>query len=180
MLKNIYTEQIAPKLQKELDLKSIMAVPRIIKVVIDMGVGEGSKNKEIIQNLSKDLGIITGQRPQIRQAARAISGFGTRKGDPIGIRVTLRGARMYGFLEKLIKIVLPRLRDFRGIPRGSFDGWGNYTLGIRDHTIFPEIETSAAKSWGLGITVVTTTKNNEEAMRLFEELGMPFEKGVAK
>lgn len=180
MLKNIYTEQIAPKLQKELDLKSIMAVPRITKVVIDMGVGVGSKDKEIIQNLAKDLAIITGQRPQIRQALRAISGFGTRKGDPIGVRVTLRRARMYGFLEKLIKVVLPRLRDFRGVPKTSFDGRGNYTLGTRDHTIFPEIETSSAKPWGLGITIVTTAKNNEEARRLLEELGMPFEKGEAR
>src|SRR3989344_2225704 len=110
--------EIRAKLQKELGVESPMAVPRVIKVVIDMGIGEGSKNKEIVQNLSKDLRLITGQAPQVRQARRAISGFGTRIGDPVGLRVTLRKGKMYGFLEKLIKIVLPRLRDFRGVPRG--------------------------------------------------------------
>ena len=176
MLRNIYSEQIRPKLQNDLGFKSIMSVPKVTKVVVDMGVGEGSKNKEIFANLSRDLSLIVGQKAQIRVARQAVSGFGTRKGDPIGLRATLRGVRMYDFLEKLIKIVLPRLRDFRGVSRNSFDGRGNYTLGMTDHTIFPELENSSARPWGLGITIVTSAKNDEDAMKLLEELGMPFEK----
>lgn len=175
-LQTTYREEIRPKLGRELG-GSIMSVPCLTKIVIDMGVGVGAKNKEVLEKLAKELGVIVGQKPQVRLATRAISGFGTRKGDPIGLRVTLRGARMYNFLDKLIKIVLPRLRDFRGVPRSSFDGRGNYTLGITDHTIFPEVDMSAARPWGLGITIVTTSKNDEQALRLLEEIGTPFEKG---
>lgn len=176
MLKNTYVEQIRPKLQNELGL-GIMAVPKIEKVVLDMGVGEGTKNKELVESLGQDLTVITGQKAQVRKAARAVSGFGVREGDPVGLKATLRGVKMYDFLEKLIKIVLPRVRDFRGIKRTSFDGWGNYTLGLTDHTIFPEIEFGrSAKPWGLGITIVTTTPDDKKAEKLLEELGMPFEK----
>ncbi len=173
-----YIEGIRPKLVEELELKNVMAAPSISKVVVDMGVGEGARNKELVEQLTRDLALMTGQKPQTRAARKAISGFNTREGDLVGIRVTLRRGRMYDFLEKVIKIVLPRLRDFRGISRKAFDGRGSYTLGMLDHTIFPEVEVGkSGRPWGLGITIVTTTKDDRQAMKLLEEIGMPFEKG---
>ncbi|MBI4058068.1 50S ribosomal protein L5 [Candidatus Microgenomates bacterium] len=176
-LQIVYKEQIMPKLKEELGVKSVMSVPRLVKIVVDMGIGEAADNREILDRAREDLALITGQRPEIRGARRAIAGFVTRRGSPIGLRVTLRGKRMYGFLEKLVRIVLPRIRDFRGVRVSSFDGKGNYTLGVEEYVVFPEVDVAkAGKSRGLGITIVTTAKSNESAKRLLEELGMPFEK----
>lgn len=176
-LQTTYREEIRPKLVKELGVGSIMAVPRVEKVVVDMGVGEGARSRELVEGLSRDIASITGQKPQIRRAKKAVSGFGTRAGDAIGLRITLRGTRMYDFVEKLTKIVLPRVRDFRGVSRSSFDGRGNYSLGFTDHTIFPEVDTGSVRPWGMGITIVTTARSDGDAQKLLEELGMPFGKG---
>lgn len=177
-LQDLYQKEIKSKIQKELSINNVMAIPDLVKVVVDAGVGTGATNKEIVDKVREDLAKITGQIPQIRGARVAIAGFGIRRGSPVGLRVTLRGKRMWAFLEKLIKIVLPRIRDFRGIKLSSFDGGGNYSIGIEDYTIFPEISVGkVGKSNGLGITIVTTINNKEWAKRLLEELGMPFEKG---
>lgn len=176
-LQTIYQEQVKPKFTQELRIKNPMAIPRVEKVVVDMGVGEGAKNKELLEQLTKDLALITGQKPQLRRARIAVSGFGIRKNDPVGLRVTLRSGKMYAFLEKLFSVVLPRLRDFRGVKLSAFDKRGNYTLGLSEHTIFPEVDLAkSAKSWGLGITIVTTAQSDGHAKVLLETLGMPFEK----
>lgn len=176
-LKEKYQKEIVPKLKNEFGLKSNLAVPRVEKVVVNMGIGDAVKDSSLVEKAAVDLAQITGQKPQIRRAKQAVSGFGIRKGDTVGLRVTLRGARMYDFLEKLFKVVLPRLRDFRGVSNKSFDGTGNYTLGIYEHTVFPEIDLGKVeKLRGLELTIVTNTKTPVLAKRLFEELGMPFEK----
>lgn len=176
-LKEKYQKEIVPKLKNEFGLKSNLAVPRVEKVVVNMGIGDAVKDSSLVEKAAADLAQITGQKPQIRRAKRAVSGFGIRKGDTVGLRVTLRGARMYDFLEKLFKVVLPRLRDFRGVSNKSFDGTGNYTLGIYEHTVFPEIDLGKVeKLRGLELTIVTNAKTPVLAKRLFEELGMPFEK----
>lgn len=176
-LKEKYNKEISPVLEKEFDIKNKMAIPRIKKIVVNMGVGDLSKEKTAREALAKDMATITGQTPSERLAKLSIATFGIRAGMPVGLTSTLRGARMYDFLEKLNSIALPRLRDFRGISLKGFDKSGNYTLGLSEHTIFPEIDLAkVTKSWGIQITIVTNAGNPERAKRLLELMGMPFEK----
>lgn len=183
-LKERYEKVIVPKLNQEFGVSSPLAVSRVLAVVVNMGIGKelsASGSKDVIDRASQDLAAITGQKPQVRTARRAISGFGIRRGSIVGLRVTLRGKRKYDFLEKLFNIVLPRMRDFRGLPIRSFDGRGNYTLGIKENTVFPEIDLGKVdKVRGLEVTIVTNAGDDAKAKRLLEELGMPFEKGVEK
>lgn len=176
-LKDKYKKEIVPQLVKEMGLKNRLAVPRVEKIVLNVGLGEALRDKAVIDNVSKQLALISGQKPAVTVARRAIAGFKLRKGNLIGLKVTLRGERMYNFLEKLIKIALPNVRDFRGISKKSFDGHGNYTLGIEEQVIFPEMEFSKVdKTRGLEMTIVTTARNDKEGARLLELLGMPFKK----
>lgn len=154
-----------------------MSVPKLVKVVVNCGMGEALKDKKTLEKMSTQLSLITGQKPHVRVAARAISTFKLRAGDAIGLRVTLRGKRMVDFVRRLVAIALPRVRDFRGIPVRGFDGRGNYTLGISEQTIFPELPYSLVdKTRGFEVTFVTTATNNEEGKKLLTELGLPFEK----
>ena len=174
-LKEHYTKEVRKKLQDEFGIKNPMAVPKIEKVVLNMGVGEAIQNIKVLDNAVEELATITGQKPVVTKAKKSIASFKLREGQSIGARVTLRGEKMYEFLDRLINIALPRVRDFRGVPTKSFDGRGNYTLGIRDHLIFPEIDpVKVDKSKGMNITIVTTAKNDEQARFLLRELGMPF------
>ena len=176
-LKELYTKEVRKRLQDEFKIGNIMAVPKIEKVVLNMGVGEAIQNAKILDNAVEELATITGQRPVITRANKAIAASKLREGVPIGAMVTLRGEKMYEFLDRLISVALPRVRDFRGVPAKSFDGRGNYTLGIRDHLIFPEIDpVKVDKSKGMNITIVTNAKNDEQARFLLRELGMPFGK----
>lgn len=177
-LKQKYESEVAPRLAEEFQIKNKMAIPKISKVVVNMGVGEIASNKELKENMIRDLATMTGQKPSIRTAKVSIATFGIRRGMPVGVAVTLRGVRMYDFLDKLFSIVLPRLRDFRGVSVKSFDQKGNYTLGVGEHTVFPEIDiakVSAPRS--LEITIVSNSQNPQKGKRLLELLGMPFEKG---
>ena len=172
-----YQKEVAPKLAEEFGVKNVMAVPKLSKVVVNAGVGEVAKNQQGLDALRRDLGQILGQTPSVRQAKKSIATFGIRTGMPVGLSATLRGERMYSFLDRLFSIVLPRLRDFRGISTKGFDKFGNYTLGFAEHTVFPEIDSSkAAPAHGLEITVVTTAKDMQESKRLLELLGCPFTK----
>src|SRR4051794_33966896 len=174
-LKELYAKEVRKKLQDEFKIENIMAVPKIEKVVLNMGVGEAIQNIKILDNAVEELATITGQKPVVTKAKKSIASFKLREGQSIGTRVTLRGEKMYEFLDRLINVALPRVRDFRGVPTRSFDGRGNYTLGIRDHVIFPEIDVAKVdKSKGMNITIVTTAKNDEQARFLLRELGMPF------
>lgn len=175
-LKQKYEKQIVPSLMKEFSIKNKMATPRIEKVVVNSGVGDLSKNKEAREQVTNDMATITGQLPSTRPARISVAGFGIREGMPVGMKVTLRGNKMYDFLEKLFSIVLPRLRDFRGVSLKSFDKQGNYSLGIRDYTVFPEIDPSKSSGRGLEITIKTNVVDKKKAKRLLELLGMPFEK----
>jgi large subunit ribosomal protein L5 len=176
-LKEKYTKEVRKKIQDEFKIKNPMAVPKIEKVVLNMGVGEAIQNAKILDSAVEDLTTIVGQKPVITKAKKSIANFKLREGQSIGTVVTLRGERMYEFLDRLINIALPRVRDFRGVPAKSFDGRGNYTLGIRDHLIFPEIDVAKVdKAKGMNITIVTTAKNDEQARFLLRELGMPFGK----
>ncbi len=176
-LKQKYFSEVTPALTKEFDIKNKMAVPKITKIVINTGLGEMIKDKGLKDIVSKDIATITGQMPSVRRAKVSIATFGIRAGMPVGLSVTLRGVRMYDFLDKLISITLPRLRDFRGVPLKSFDKSGNYTLGFTEHTVFPEIDQSkAGKPQGMEITIVTSTKDPAKARKLLELIGMPFEK----
>ena len=176
-LKTKYNKEVVPELAKEFDIKNKMAVPKVEKVVVNMGAGEMIKNKELGQSLSRDLAAITGQKPSTRLAKVSIATFGLRRGMPVGLSVTLRGGRMYHFLDKLFSIVLPRLRDFRGVGLRSFDARGNYTLGLTEQTVFPEVDVTRVSSpHGLEISIVTNAGSPEKARRLLELLGMPFEK----
>lgn len=172
-----YVKEVAPKLKEEFSIENAMAIPKIEKVVVNMGVGEMIKNKELGPTLSKDLAAITGQKPSTRLAKVSIATFGLRRGMPVGLTVTLRGVRMYDFLDKLFSIVLPRLRDFRGVPTKSFDARGNYTLGLTEHTVFPEVDvTKVSVPRGLEISIVTNAGEREKAKRLLTLMGMPFAK----
>lgn len=172
-----YQKEIVPQLMKETGIKNPLAVPKVERVVLNVGLGEALKDKGVLDRVGKQLAMISGQKPVVTLARKSIAGFKLRKGDPIGLKVTLRGEKMYNFLEKLIAIVLPRIKDFRGVSPKSFDGFGNYTLGIREDIVFPELEsTEARKSTGLEITMVTTAKDDKEGRRLLELLGMPFKK----
>ena len=174
-LKEKYTKEVRKKLQDQFGIKNPMAVPKIEKVVLNMGVGEAISNIKVLDNAVDELATITGQKPVVTRAKKSIASFKLREGQAIGTMVTLRGEKMYEFLDRLINIALPRVRDFRGVPTKSFDGRGNYTLGIRDHVIFPEIDVAKVdKSKGMNITIVTTAKNDEQARFLLRELGMPF------
>ena len=155
-----------------------LAAPKVEKVVVSVGLGEAAQDKKVIEPASQDLMVITGQKPKLTRARVAIAGFKLREGDPVGLMVTLRGKRMYDFLEKLFKIVLPRMRDFKGVSSKSFDGQGNYHLGITEQIVFPEIDYAKVdKIRGLQITIVTNIKADEQARKLLEKLGMPFEHG---
>jgi large subunit ribosomal protein L5 len=174
-LKEQYTKEVRKKLQDEFGIKNPMAVPKVDKIVLNMGMGEAIQNSKILDSAVDELGQITGQKAVITKAKKSIAAFKLREGVAIGTMVTLRGEKMYEFLDRLISMALPRVRDFRGLPSKSFDGRGNYTLGIRDHLIFPEIDiTKVDKSKGMNITIVTTAKNDEQARFLLKELGMPF------
>lgn len=165
------------KLKEELGIKNTLALPRLLKIVINVSLGEALTNKNAIEQTLKQVAVITGQKPIVTHAKRDISSFKLRKGDAIGVKVTLRGSRMYDFLEKLIKITLPRIRDFRGLPLGSFDGKGNYTLGISEQIVFPEIEYSEVdKARGLEISIVTSGRDKNQTMKLLEIFGLPLVK----
>jgi len=175
--KELYNEQIKDALMKKFNYKSVMEVPKLEKIVVNMGVGEAAHDSKFIEAAAKDLEIVTGQKPVITKARKSIAGFKLREGQSIGAKVTLRGEKMYIFMEKLIKVALPRVRDFRGVPRTSFDGRGNFTLGIKEQAIFPEIEyDKILKLRGMDIIFVTTAKTNEEALELLDGFGMPFRK----
>jgi large subunit ribosomal protein L5 len=176
-LKERYQNEVRKKLQDEFQIKNPMAVPKIEKVVLNMGMGEAIANAKILDTAVEELTTITGQKPVITKAKKSIASFKLREGQSIGTMVTLRGEKMYEFLDRLINIALPRVRDFRGVPTKSFDGRGNYTLGVRDHLIFPEIDAGKVdKSKGMNITIVTTAKDDEQARSLLRELGLPFAK----
>lgn len=176
-LKDQYTKEIVPKLASEFAIVNPMAVPKLVKMVVNCGMGEALKDKKVLEKMIQQLAVITGQKSSITRAKRAISTYKLRAGDPIGLKVTLRGKRMYDFITKLIAIALPRVRDFRGVPNWGFDGHGNYTLGIAEQTIFPELEYSLVdKIRGFEITLVTSSDTDEHAKRLLELFGLPFEK----
>lgn len=174
-LREKYKNEIAPALAKEFEIKNPMAIPRIEKVVVNMGLGEASANAKVLDVATEELKSITGQKPVITKAKKSIAAFKLRQGMSIGTMVTLRGDRMFEFLDRLISVALPRVRDFRGISGKAFDGRGNYTLGIREQLIFPEIDfNKVEKSRGMNISIVTTAKNDDEARSLLRALGMPF------
>lgn len=174
-LKERYEKQVIPILTKEFGIANPMAVPRIEKVVLNMGVGEAISNVKIVEQAAEELTRIAGQRAVITRARRSIASFKLREGMPIGCRVTLRGERMYEFLDRLLNIALPRVRDFRGVPTRAFDGRGNYTLGVRDHLIFPEVDPGKVdKSKGMNVTICTTAGTDDRARVLLRELGLPF------
>lgn len=176
-LQEKYQKEVKVALAKEFDIKNTFAVPKVEKVVINMGIGSISKNQQQIDALKKDLAAVTGQLPSTRNAKVSIASFSLREGMPVGLSATLRGERMYSFLDRLFSIVLPRLRDFRGVSLKSFDKMGNYTLGFDEHTVFPEIDsTKSASAHGFEITIVTTAKDVEQSKRLLELMGMPFQK----
>lgn len=177
-LKERYQKEVVPTLMGEYGYENVMQAPRLEKIVINIGLGEAIKNPRALEAAERDLAAISGQHPVISRAKRSISGFKVRTGMPIGMMVTLRGDRMYDFFDRLVNATLPRIRDFQGTPRNSFDGRGNYTLGIREQIIFPEIEYDKVdKVRGMEISIVTTARTNEEGRRLLELLGMPFQRG---
>jgi large subunit ribosomal protein L5 len=170
-----YQKEVAPALQKEFGYRNVMAVPRIQKVVVNMGLGEATQNAKIVDTGADEVARITGQKPVTTRAKKSIAQFKVRKGMPIGAMVTLRGERMWEFLDRLIAVALPRVRDFRGVSPRGFDGRGNYTLGLRDQLLFPEIDyMKVDKARGMNISVVTTAKTDEESRKLLQLLGMPF------
>lgn len=170
-----YRKEIAPALVKEFNYTNAMQVPHVDKIVVNIGIGEALSNAKALDAAVKDVTTITGQKPVIRKAKKSIATFKLREGNAIGVKVTLRGDRMYWFLDRLMSAALPRVRDFRGVPRDAFDGRGNYTLGLREQLIFPEIDYDAIdKLRGMEITIVTSAKNDEEARRLLQLMGMPF------
>ncbi len=174
-LKEKYDKEVIPALTKEFGYKNVMAVPKIEKVVVNMGLGEATANAKIIDTGSDELARITGQKPVARRAKKSIAQFKVRKGQPVGTMVTLRGERMWEFLDRLMSIALPRVRDFKGVSAKGFDGRGNYTLGLRDQLLFPEIDyMKVDKARGMNVSVVTTAKTDQEARKLLQFIGMPF------
>ena len=174
-LKDRYDEEIAPALKERFGIENPMRIPRLEKIVVNMGVGEASQNSRALDGAIEDLAKITGQKAQMRRARKSIAGFKIREGMPVGARVTLRGERMWEFLDRLVSVALPRVRDFRGVNPNAFDGHGNYALGLREQLIFPEISYDAIDTTrGLDVAVVTTTESDEEARELLRLLGMPF------
>ena len=175
--KDLYNNEIKKSLMEKFNYSSIMEVPKLSKIVINIGVGDGSHDAKFIEAAAKDLEAIAGQKPVITKAKKSIAGFKLREGQAIGVKVTLRGESMYNFFEKLIKVSLPRVRDFRGVSKKAFDGKGNYTLGIKEQIIFPEINyDEILKLRGMDIVFVTTAKTNDEAFELLSGFGMPFRK----
>lgn len=176
-LKERLVKEISPALMSKFNYKSVMQVPKIEKVVVNMGVGDAVANAKALDNAVEELATITGQKPVITRAKKSIAGFRLREGMPIGAKVTLRGERMYEFLDKLISVSLPRVRDFRGVSKKAFDGRGNYTLGVKEQLIFPEIDyDKVSKVRGMDIVIVTTANTDEEARELLTQIGMPFQK----
>ena len=174
-LREKYQQEVVPALRKEFGYTSVMAVPKITKVVVNMGLGEATQNAKIVDTGADELGRITGQKPVVTRAKKSIAQFKVRKGMPIGTMVTLRGVRMWEFLDRLIAVALPRVRDFRGVSPKGFDGRGNYTLGLKDQLLFPEIDyMKVDKARGMNISVVTTAKTDEESRKLLQLLGVPF------
>jgi large subunit ribosomal protein L5 len=174
-LKDRYTKEVAPALKKEFGYKNVMAVPKIEKVVVNMGLGEATQNAKIVETGADEVMRVTGQKPVVTRAKKSIAQFKVRKGMPIGAMVTLRGERMWEFLDRLMSIALPRVRDFRGVSPRGFDGRGNFTLGLKDQLIFPEIDyMKVDKARGMNVSVVTTAKTDEESRKLLQLLGMPF------
>jgi large subunit ribosomal protein L5 len=174
-LRERYEKEVTAALKKEFGYTNVMAIPKITKVVVNMGLGEATQNAKIVDTGADELGRITGQKPVITRAKKSIAQFKVRKGMPIGTMVTLRGERMWEFLDRLIAVALPRVRDFRGVSPKGFDGRGNYTLGLRDQLLFPEIDyMKVDKARGMNVSVVTTAKTDEEARKLLQFIGMPF------
>ena len=174
-LKERFRKEVAPVLMKEFELSNPMAVPHLHKIVVNMGVGEATQNAKVLDPAVNELGQITGQKPVVTRAKKSIAAFKVRENMPIGAMVTLRGDRMYEFFDRLVSVVLPRVRDFRGVSTKSFDGRGNYTIGLRDQLIFPEIDYSRVdKQKGMNVTIVTTAANDNQARTLLKHLGMPF------
>lgn len=174
-LRETYREQVVPALMKEFGYGNLMQVPRLERIVLNVGMGEAIQNVKLLESASAELGIITGQKPITTRAKKAIAGFKLRQGMPIGAKVTLRSRRMWEFLDRLISLALPRIRDFRGVSPKAFDGRGNYTLGLKEQLIFPEIEyDTVASIHGMDITIVTTARTNDEGKALLKHLGMPF------
>ncbi|MCG7343288.1 50S ribosomal protein L5 [Sporosarcina sp. ACRSL] len=176
-LKEKFSKEITPALMSKFEYTSVMQVPKVEKIVINMGVGDAVQNSKALDAAVEDLSIISGQKPVVTKAKKSIAGFRLREGMPIGAKVTLRGERMYEFLDKLISISLPRVRDFRGVSKKAFDGRGNYTLGVKEQLIFPEIDyDKVSKVRGMDIVIVTTANSDEEARELLTQFGMPFQK----
>ncbi|MGF1460675.1 MAG: 50S ribosomal protein L5 [Leptolyngbyaceae cyanobacterium] len=174
-LKAFYQEKVVPKLMEQFEYKNIHQVPKLVKVTVNRGLGEASQNAKALEASVAELATITGQKPVVTRAKKAIAGFKIRQGMPVGTMVTLRSERMYAFLNRLINLTLPRIRDFRGVSGKSFDGRGNYTLGLKEQLIFPEIEyDSIDQIRGMDVTIVTTANTDEEGRALLKELGMPF------
>ena len=176
-LKAHYEKEVAPALRKEFQYSSIMAIPKLAKIVINMGMGEATQNAKILDGAALQLGQITGQKPVITKAKKSIASFKLRAGQSIGVCVTLRGDRMYEFFDRLVNVALARVRDFRGVSAKSFDGRGNYTLGLHDQLLFPEIDYAKVdKAKGMNVTIVSTAENDNEARELLKQMGMPFRK----
>jgi len=174
-LKQKYLEQVRAELQKRLGYKNIMQVPKLERVIVNVGVGDAISNPKLLEVGTEELSVITGQRPVIRRAKKSISNFKLRAGMAIGASVTLRGRRMYEFFDRLVNVAIPRIRDFRGLPKKSFDGRGNYTMGLEEQIMFPEIDyDKVQKIRGMNVTIVTTAETDREAYELLKELGMPF------
>lgn len=178
-LREKYLKEVQPKLKEELKLTTVMSVPRLDKIVINVGLGEAKDNAAILEKVVKDLRALAGQKPVVTKAKKSISNFKLSKGQSIGAKVTLRNERMYQFLDKLMSIVLPKVRDFRGLPTTPFDGRGNYTLGLKEQALFPEVsvQSTGEKTRGLEVSIITTADSQEQGKRLLELLGMPFKKG---
>jgi large subunit ribosomal protein L5 len=176
-LQDFYQKDVIPALTKEFGFKNVMQVPRMQKIVVSMGVGEAVANAKLVDAAMSDLGLITGQKPRLNRARVSVAAFKLREGMPIGCKVTLRGERMYEFYDRLVNLSLPRIRDFRGVPTRGFDGRGNYTLGIKEHIIFPEIDyDKIVQAFGMDITIVTSARTDEEALALLTHMKMPFRK----
>ncbi|CAD7288433.1 50S ribosomal protein L5 [Campylobacter majalis] len=177
-LKDKYKESIIPALTKEFDIKNPMLVPALEKIVISVGANDSAKDQKILQNMADTISLIAGQKAIVCNAKKSVAGFKVREGFPVGIKVTLRKERMYAFLDKLISVALPRVKDFRGLPRNGFDGRGNYNFGLTEQLMFPEVEyDKILRTHGMNITVTTTAKNDKEAFKLLELFGVPFAKG---
>jgi large subunit ribosomal protein L5 len=176
-LKIFYQDTIVPKLKEQFGYKNLHQVPKVVKITVNRGLGEASQNAKALESSISELSTITGQKPVVTRAKKAIAGFKIREGMPVGVMVTLRSERMYSFLDRLINLALPRIRDFRGISDKSFDGRGNYSLGIREQLIFPEIDYDAIDQIrGMDVSIITTAKTDEEGLTLLREMGMPFRK----